>query len=478
MKRFVVGSDRDQTFLLPPSLEDYVDEDNPVRVVDAFTDELDLRELGFSGVDPKDTGRPAYHPAVMLKIYIYGYLNQVQSSRRLEREAGRNLELMWLTGHLVPDFKTIANFRKDNGPAIQSVCSQFVGLCRELGLFAKAVAAIDGSKFKAVNARERNHTRGKLKRRIDQVEKSIARYLQSLDAADMHDSDVAEDRTTQLREKIVSMKAKLHELCAKEAEVIAHPDKQISQTDSDARAMSTSMKASGMVGYNVQAAVDTGYHLIVSHEVTNAPHDRAFLAPMTEKAKVAMDAEEIEVLADRGYFSGPQIKACEEQGAMPLVPKPNTSGSRAAGRFDRSDFIYEAETDTLRCPAGEELIHRFTTEEKGLTLNAYWSSKCPDCKIRSQCTTAKYRRIKRWEHEAVVDDMLVRLNNRPDAMTIRRQTAEHVFGTLKSWMGPCHFLTKGIKNVATEMSLSVLAYNIKRLITIMGVKPLIKAIRA
>lgn len=271
MKRFVVGEDRDQQVLLPPSLEDYVGEDNPVRVVDAFVDELDLRELGFASVDPRATGRPAYHPSVLLKIYIYGYLNRIQSSRRLEREAGRNIELMWLTGHLAPDFKTIANFRKDNGQAIQSVCSQFVSLCRELGLFAKAIVAIDGSKFKAVNARERNHTRGKLKRHIDQVEKSISRYLQSLDMADGRDGDVAEEKVAGLRGKIAFMKAKLAELKVREAEVIASPDKQISQTDPDARAMSTSMKASGMVGYNVQAAVDSEHHLIVAHEVSKCP---------------------------------------------------------------------------------------------------------------------------------------------------------------------------------------------------------------
>ena len=402
MKRFVEGMDRTQQLLLPPSLEDYVGDDNPVRVVDAYVDELDLGELGFASVQPKITGRPSYHPATMLKIYIYGYLNRVQSSRRLEREAGRNIELMWLTRHLAPDFKTIANFRKDNGPAIQSVCSQFVSLCRELGLFAKAIVAIDGSKFKAVNARERNHTRGKLKRRIDQVEKSISRYLHVLDAADAQDGDVAEEKATGLREKVAYMKTKLQELKAREAEVIASPDKQISQTDPDARAMSTSMKASGMVGYNVQAAVDSEHHLIVAHEVTNVPHDRGFLAPMTRKAKAAMGAEDIDVLADRGYFSGPQIKACDELGATPFVPKPNTSGSRAAGRFDRSEFIYDGGKDTLRCPAGEELIHRFTTEEKGLTLGVYWSSSCRDCNIRSNCTTSKYRRIKRWEHEAVI----------------------------------------------------------------------------
>lgn len=405
-------------------------------MVDAYVDELDLGELGFSSVEPRVTGRPAYHPTTMLKIYIYGYLNRIQSSRRLEREAGRNIELMWLTGHLAPDFKTIANFRKDNGPAIGSVCSQFVGLCREPGLFAKAIVAIDGSKFKAVNARERNHTHGKLKRRIDQVEQGISRYLRSLDMADAQDGDGAEEKVAGLREKVAFMKAKLAELKVREAEVVASPDKQISQTDPDARAMSTSMKASGMVGYNVQAAVDAEHHIIAAHEVTNAPHDRGFLSPVTEKSKAAMEADEIEVLADRGYFSGTQIKACEELGAVPLVPKPNTSGSRAAGRFDRSDFIYNDKQDVYRCPAGEEMTYRFTSVEKGQTLRTYWTTGCETCSLKSQCTTSKYRRIKRWEHEIVIENMLGRLDKKPDAMTIRRQTVEHVFGTLKAGWGP------------------------------------------
>ena len=478
MGRFVEGEDRAQQVLLPPSLEDYVGEDNPVRVVDVYVDELDLAELGFARVMPKATGRPAYHPSTLLKIYLYGYLNRIQSSRRLEREAGRNIELMWLTGRLAPDFKTIADFRKDNGPAIQAVCAQFIALCREIGLFAKAVAAIDGAKFKAVNARDRNFTRGKLKRRIEQVETSIGRYLQSLDAADAQEGDVAEEKVGRLREKVAAMKAKLQELKSLEATVIASPDHQISLTDPDARAMATSLRASGMVGYNVQTAVDTEHHLIVAHEVTNDVNDKAQLSPMAMKARSAMGTDTLDVLADRGYFSGWEILACNAQDISPLVPKPYTSGAKAAGRYGKDDFLYDPDENAYRCPAGEMLTYRFTNVEKGQTLHSYWTTRCETCALKPHCTTGPFRRIKRWEHEGVVDAMLKRLNGMPDAMNIRRRTVEHPFGTLKSWMGHTHFLTRGIEKVKTEMSLCVLAYNLKRMIAILGVGPLITAIRA
>jgi transposase len=478
MGRFVEGEDRAQQVLLPPSLEDYVGEDNPVRVVDVYIDELDLAELGFARVMPKATGRPAYHPSTLLKIYLYGYLNRIQSSRRLEREAGRNIELMWLTGRLAPDFKTIADFRKDNGPAIQAVCAQFIALCREIGLFVKAVAAIDGAKFKAVNARDRNFTRGKLKRRIEQVETSIGRYLQSLDAADAQEGDVAEEKVGRLREKVAAMKAKLQELKSLEATLIASPDHQISLTDPDARAMATSLRASGMVGYNVQTAVDTEHHLIVAHEVTNDVNDKAQLSRMAMKARSAMGTDTLDVLADRGYFSGGEILACREQDISPLVPKPYTSGAKAAGRYGKDDFLYDPDENAYRCPAGEMLTYRFTNVEKGQTLHSYWTTRCDTCALKPHCTTGPFRRIKRWEHEGVVDAMLKRLNGMPDAMNIRRRTVEHPFGTLKSWMGHTHFLTKGMEKVKTEMSLCVLAYNLKRMIAILGVEPLITAIRA
>ena len=478
MSRFVEGEDRRQQWLLPSCIEDYVCEENPVRVIEAYVDELDLAALGFHRASPAATGRPAYHPSTLLKIYLYGYLNRIQSSRRLEREARRNLELMWLTGRQAPDFKTIADFRKDNGPAIRAACARFIGLCRDLGLFARAVAAIDGAKFKAVNARDRNFTKGKLKRRIGQVEQSIERYLQSLDAADLQDGDVAEAKAERLKEKVAAMKAKLEQLKETEAKVLATPDQQISLTDPDARAMATSMRGSGVVGYNVQIAVDTEHHLVVAHEVTNTVVDKTLLSPMARQAKAAMGAERIDVLADRGYFSGEEILACETIDVTPYVPKPCTSGAKAVGRFGKDDFVYDAAENTYRCPAGETLTHRCTTVAEGRTLHAYWTTTCGDCALKAKCTPAKERVVRRWEHEAVIDAMLDRLDRAPDSMTIRRRTVEHPFGTLKAWMGHTHFLSKGLEKVKTEMSLGVLAYNLKRMIAIIGVKPLIAAIMA
>jgi transposase len=266
MKRFVEGEDRRQSLLLPESLDDYVTEDNPVRVVEVFIDELDLGALGFEGVRPAATGRPAYHPSTLLKIYLYGYLNRVQSSRRLEREAQRNIELMWLTGRLSPDFKTIANFRRDNGPAIRAVCAQFVVLCRQLSLFTRAVVAIDGSKFKAVNNRDKNFTVTKVAKRMEQVDASIARYLAALDQADRDESDVAEAKTTRIKDKIAGLRRQMGALKAMEQQVQSEPDKQVSLTDPDARSMATSGRGTGMVGYNVQTAVDAEHHLIVAHD--------------------------------------------------------------------------------------------------------------------------------------------------------------------------------------------------------------------
>lgn len=477
MGRFVEGDDRSQSTLLPACLDDYVTEDNPVLVVDAFIDELDLLALGFTGVQPASTGRPAYHPATLLKIYLYGYLNRVQSSRRLEREAGRNMELMWLTGRLAPDFKTIADFRRQNANAIRAVCAQFIVICGQLGLFSQAVAAIDGAKFKAVNSRDRNFTRGKLKRRVEQVEASIDRYLHSLEAADLQDGKHAEAKATRLRDKIAAMKAKLVELRQLETAVHEAPDLQISLTDPDARAMATSMRGSGVVGYNVQAAVDTEHHLIVAHDVINVVLDRTLLSPMARMAKEAMAVDKIDVLADRGYFSGEEVLACEAMGATPYVPKPLTSNAKAAGRFGNEDFVYLADQNAYRCPAGELLSFRYTRLEEGRTLHSYWTNRCGSCALQTRCTTSKERRVNRWEHEAFIDAMLKRLDA-SDAMTVRRRTVEHTFGTIKAWMGHTHFLTRGLERVKAEMSLCVLAYNIKRMISILGVQPLLAAVRA
>ena len=479
MKRFIEGLDRGQSTLFPECLGDWVDEDNPVRVIEAFVEALDLGGLGFGGVDPKATGRPAYHPSVLLKLYIYGYLNRVQSSRRLEREAGRNLEVMWLCGRLVPDHKTIADFRKDSGPAIRKVCAQFVTLCRQLGLLATASVAIDGSKFKAVNNRDRNFTAAKMKRRMAQIEESVARYLQQLDSADRQEpSEALAMRTTRLKEKIAKLKDEVERLKALDAQRQASPDQQISLTDPDARSMATSGRGSGTVGYNVQVAVDTEHHLIVTHEVTNEGTDRAQLSPMAKQSKAALEVDELDAVADRGYFSSEEILACYEAGITVTLPKPLTSGAKAEGRFAKQDFRYLAGEDVYICPAGERLIYHFTNEEKGLVLRRYWTSACQGCAIKHLCTTGKERRITRWEHEDVLEEVQRRLDEHPEKMRQRRETVEHPFGTIKARMGATHFLMKRLKNVRTEMALSVLAYNLTRVMNIMGIEPLIEAMGA
>ena len=479
MKRYVVGQDRSQSTLFPEVLDDYIAEDNPVRVVDVFVEELDLKDLGFEGAEPEMTGRPSYHPATLLKLYIYGYLNRIQSSRRLERETQRNVELIWLTGRLCPDFKTIADFRRDNGKAIRRVCRAFfVVLCRSLNLFCDALVAIDGSKFKAVNGRDRNFTKHKLKARMQQLEESIARYLADLDRADREPSTVTEARVEHLKDKVQIVKAQMQRLKHLGEQLSQTPDEQISLTDPDARSMATSARGSGVVGYNVQTAVDAKHHLVVTHEVTNQGTDRSQLASIGKQAQEATGVEKLTALADRGYYKGEEILKCEQAGINVLVPKSHTSNNLAKGLFDKCDFRYDAARNEYRCPAGQRAIWRFKTIENGQLIHKYWSSACPRCPIKAQCTTGDYRRIARWEHEAVLEAMQSRLEKMPDAARIRRQTAEHVFGTLKSWMGATHFLMKRLPNVRTEMSLHVLAYNMKRAMQIFGVVPLIQVIRA
>ena len=476
MKRFIQSVDRSQGILFPEHLDDYVQDDNPVRVVDVFVEQLDLGELGFTSVTPLLTGRPAYHPSVLLKLYLYGYLNRIPSSRRLERESQGNLELIWLTGRLMPDFKTIANFRKDNGPAIRKVCSQFVLLCRQLNLLTEASVAIDGSKFKAVNNRDNNFTANKVERRREQIEASIERYLAALASADRQEStDFMAAKIQRLPDKVVLLKEHLEKLKAIETQLQEAPDKQISLIDLDARSMATSGRGTGMVGYNVQTAVDTKHHLIVAHEVTNVGHDRHQLANMAKQAKTAMGVDELNVVADRGYFDSEEILKCQEAGIVPIVPKCITSGAQADGRFGKADFIYSAEKNEYRCPAGQSLIWRSSRVERGLNLHRYWSSHCGQCEIKAQCTPSTERRVSRWEHEAILEAMQLRLDQAPDSMRIRRQTVEHPFGTLKAWIGSTHFLTKTLKRVSTEMSLHVLAYNLKRVMKILGTTALMEA---
>jgi transposase len=476
MKRFIQGQDRTQSTLLPELLDEYITEDNPVRVIDVFVDQLALSELGFEGVHPAQTGRPSYHPAAMLKLYIYGYLNRIQSSRRLEAEANRNVELMWLIARLNPDFKTIARFRNENGSAIRKVCSQFVELCRRLNLFADSMVAIDGSKFKAVNSSDNNYTQAKIKSRMQAVEKNIQQYLDDLEAADIISPKQSTPHQIRLAERIAMFQAQMKVLETIEAEVQSTPDKQLSQTDPDARSMQH--RGGGIVGYNVQTAVDTQHHLIVAHEVTTVGHDRTQLSNMGKQAKDVLQKETLTVVADKGYYKGEEVVACVTEGITPIMPKCLTSGNKANGLFDKRHFVYDPKSNTYQCPAGELLIERFRSLEKGRPHITYWSSSCKNCTLKSSCTTSDQRRIKRWENEAILDQMQSNLESMPEAMKIRRCTIEHTFGTLKHWMGASHFLMKTKAHVSTEMSLHILAYNMKRVISIMGSVALMKAMAA
>ncbi|MBL4725718.1 MAG: transposase [Rhizobiaceae bacterium] len=437
MKRFIEGVSRDQAILFPDHLEDFVGEDNPVRAVDAFVDALDLFGLGFS--DAAATGRPGYHPSILLKIYVYGYLNRIQSSRRLELEAGRNVELMWLTGRLAPDFKTIADFRRDNSKAIRKVCSQFVALCRQVGLLNSAVVAIDGSKFKAVNNRDKNFTPAKMKRRMADIETSIKLYLSKLDAADRNEPALPAAKVTRLQERIIKLKEQMVEL----------------------------------------KAIDVEHHLIIAHEVTSSGSDRGQLVKMANKARSAVGSKEITVVADRGYYGGEQLLECAENGITTYVPKPLTSSGTKRGFFIKQDFIYDTKNDVYICPAGESLTKGAHRSDRQSDINFYRHlTACPNCHLKSRCTTEKLRRIRRWDQEDVLDDIERRLEEKPEAMKIRRSTVEHPFGTLKAWMGYTHFLTRTREKVAAEMSLHVLAYNFKRVLNIIGIGSLMTALRA
>src|SRR5918998_1640267 len=474
MAGYVEGVGRGQATLFPDRLDDFVDADNPVRVIDAFVEALDLHELGFARARPTAMGRPGYHPALLLKLSVYGYLNRVASSRRLEREAGRNVELMWLTGRLTPDHKTIADFRRDNGPAIRKVCSRFVLLCRRMGLLGDGVVAIDGSKFKAVNNRDRNFTPAKMQRRLAEIEAAIARYMAEMDGADAEAG--GEARVEHLEQKLASLHAYMAELKVIDEQLRASPDGQVSLTDPDARSMNT--RGSGIVGYNVQAAIEARHHLVVAHDAVMTGSDRAQLSTMGKAAKDVIGCEGLGVAAGRGYYSGPEVLACEKAGIAAHVVKPITSNAVAEGRFGKDDFVYEPTSDSYRCPAGQVLTYRYTANEGGQAIRLYWTGGCAACSLRVHCTTGKERRVRRWEHEHVLEAMDERLSRRPELMQIRRSTVEHVFGTIKSWMGATHFLTRGLTNVRTEIGLQVLAYNLKRVMAIVGIAPLMAAIRA
>ena len=433
--------------------------------------------MGFK-TEPAKTGRPSYHPSLMLKLYVYGYLNRIQSSRRLEREANRNIELMWLLKRLAPDFKTIADFRKNNTEAIILVCREFVQICYKLNLFADAFIAIGGSKFKAVNSRTNNFTRGKIKARLESLNKSIEKYLREISYEDRAESRYSMDKIEKYKAMISSFKEKVRMLNERLSDVESAPGKQISLTDPDARSMQSNGTIKGLIGYNVQSAVDTKHHLIVAHDVTNNGSDRSQLSKISRMSKEAMHVDKLSVVADRGYYKGKEIQSCDDAGISAYVCRPQTSGSQATGLYGKRDFIYVPNEDLYICPAGEKAIYRYTTTEKGLSVKKYWSSACVRCLIKSDCTTGVNRRITRTEYEPALEVMATRLDEKPEVMAIRKSTVEHPFGTIKMWMGSTHFLMKRLSCVSAEMSLHVLAYNLTRVMNMIGSKQLIKAIQA
>jgi transposase len=456
---YIEGTNRDQTLLFPESLDEYVSENNPVRFIDAFVESLDLQALGFKHAVLQETGRPPYHPSVLLKLYVYGYLNRIRSSRLLEKEAHRNVEVLWLTGKLAPDHKTIANFRRDNRKAIREVCRAFTRFCRELDLFGGELVAIDGSKFKAVNNKGRNFTERKLKRAMKDIEKKIDAYLDELDENDANEPDEHKPTAEELKEKIQRLKERLKEHKGFKKRMEDTGETQISLTDPDSRSMPLAGGPRTQVSYNVQVSVDEKHKLIVDHEVTNEVTDRSLLSQMAKRAKEVLGVEELEVLADMGYYDGQQVKDCVEEGIMPYIPKAETSASKKFGLFGKSDFRYASERDCYWCPAGEMLTFRFQRQEKGRIRRYYATSVCRQCPIKVKCTRSKEgRRITRWAYEEVLEEMERRVRSSPEKVKLRKRLAEHPFGTIKHSMDQGYFLMKRLPNVGAEMSLSVLAY--------------------
>src|SRR3989442_15033092 len=475
---YIRGANRNQVILFPESVEDYITEDNPVRFIDAFVGSLDLAGLGFLRAQPAETGRPAYDPGDLLRLYLYGYLNRVRSSRMLERETKVNLEVMWLLGKLGPDFKTIADFRRDNLKAIKQVCREFTLLCRKLKLFGGELVAIDGSKFKAVNNRRRNFNEARLTKAIKAIEEKIDGYLNELDEADAAepDPDIPPPSATELREKIKTLQERKAKYQTLHEDLKASGAKQVSLTDRDARSM-VMHHGSTEVGYNVQTVVDEKHQLIVEHEVTNDPTDHAQLAQMALRAKETLGVEQLEVVADMGYYDGAEVKQCAEAGITTYIPKPLTSINQKRGLFTKQDFVYEEAKDGYRCPQGEELSFRYQSFELGRQIRYYTTSKCLGCPIKSKCTTnQRGRRISRWVDEKLLEDMARRVRARPEMMRRRQQLSEPPFGTIKRGMNQGYFLMRGLNKVGAEMSLTGLSYNIKRVMNLIGVKKLIEAV--
>jgi transposase len=464
------GSDRRQCNLFPEAIEDLIPAEHPVRVIDAFVDRLSLSELGFGKAVAAETGRPPYDPGDLLKLYLYGYLNRTRTSRRLEQESRRNVEVMWLLNRLTPDFKTIADFRRDNRPGVKRVCAGFVQFCREVGVLSGERVAIDGSKFAGQNARHRNHGQAKLLKRLARTEEQIEEYLRGLDAEDAQEAgggEVAEDprgALQALRERHEDIQRWLREMAQR-------GEGQVSLTDADARKMRTG-QGEWVVGYNVQAAVESETHLIVHHEVTKEGNDREQLAGMAEQVQGVLGAGGLEVVADAGYSNASAAAQCEAAGITTYVPREHGVNGRGEF-FDKREFVYEEADDTYRCPGGEVLSFRGQSAEG---QRSYRSRACGGCALKARCTSGAYRTVTRHVHEGALEAMDARARENPAVMRQRKATVEHVFGTLKGILDGGRLLTRGLQSVGAEMALAVLAYNLRRMINLKGVNWMVAAL--
>jgi transposase len=472
---YIPRVDRTQAVLLPDVLDDYVPPENPVRFLDAFVAGLDLGALGFQRAVPAETGRPGYDPGDLLRLYLYGYLHRIRSSRRLEQESQRNVELMWLLGRLTPDFKTIADFRRDHPQALTGVGREFILLCRQLDLFGGELLAIDGSKFRAVNARDRSYTPARLATLQRDIDRTITRYLQELARQDQVEAGTEAPSADALRAKIATLQQRRARYETLQQELAASGETARSLTDPDSRPMLSGGRIESC--YNVQTAVDAQHKLIVAETVTNAAADRDQLSPMATAAQAMLEAPAPVVVADQGYYHGVEIQACLAAGITPLVPRPLTSANAALGLYTKDDFWYDPATDAYRCPAGETLTYRSTTVELGRTIKTYRTPACGRCALNARCTRNKDgRKLTRWVHEDLLETMARRLRAQPEVFAQRKCLAEHPFGTMKRGMDQGYFLLKGLAKVRGEFSLTVLAYNLKRVINLLGVPRLLDAV--
>jgi len=467
------GLARNQTLLFPESLEDYVSADNPVRFLDAFVQKLDLHALGFAKAKVAETGRPPYNPADLLKLYLYGYLHRIRSSRRLEAETHRNVELIWLLGHLHPDFKTIADFRKDNLKGLKAVCRQFTILCQKLELFGGELMAVDGTKMRAVNARDQNFNQNKLEELIARADARLAEYLAQLDQSDQSEGGQSQPSRAELEQKIATLEEKQDWHKELLAQIQTGEGKQVSVTDPDSRRM----REGSVVGYNAQSVVDAKHKLIAAADVTNEVTDVRQLGSMAVQAKENLSIEKAEVLADTGYYNNVEVAACVERGLTPYVPKADTSANTAQGLFGKSRFRFDAARDIYVCPGNQDLTYRFSTYELGRSLRYYRASGCKQCALKAQCTRNQANRtITREEDEHLMEQMAERMRQAPEKIRLRKALVEHPFGTIKRALGYDHFLLKGLAKVRTEWSLITLAYNLKRVFSLVSLPKLMEAV--